>query len=73
MSDEQMYGSDADGAKNAEYCGYCFKDGAFTQDCTMDEMIAVCVPHMVSANPSMTEDAARQTMTEFFPTLKRWR
>ena len=66
------YGANADGSKNEDYCNYCFENGKFTTDCTMDEMIEVCVPHIVTA-AGMSEDAARGMMREFLPTLKRWR
>ena len=33
------YGTNQDGSKNNEYCAFCFKDGKFTQDVTMEEMI----------------------------------
>jgi hypothetical protein len=33
------FGTNADGAKNNDYCAYCYKDGKFTQDVTMDGMI----------------------------------
>jgi hypothetical protein len=69
----EMYGTNADGSKNEDYCKYCFKNGAFTNDCTMDEMIEICVPHMVSANSGMGEDEARKNMREYLPTLKRWK
>ena len=41
-------------------------------DSTMEEMIEICVPHVVSANAEMNEDSARKMMRKFFPTLKRW-
>ena len=69
----EMYGANADGNKNEDYCKYCFENGAFTHDCTMDEMIDICVPHMVSANSGMNEDEARKNMREYLPTLKRWK
>ena len=69
---DEMYGSNADGSKSQDYCKYCFENGAFTSDCTMDEMIEFCIPHMVAANPAMAEDEARTMMKSFFPTLKRW-
>lgn len=70
---DEMYGTNADGSKSADYCKYCFENGTFTSDCTMDEMIEACIPHMVAANSAMTEDDARKMMQEFFPTLKRWK
>ena len=70
---DEMYGTDVDGGKSADYCKYCFEKGAFTNDCTMDEMIEICVPHMTSAHSSMSENEARKMMREFFPSLKRWK
>lgn len=69
---DEMYGTNADGQKNGDYCQYCFGDGKFTQDCSMAEMIAFCVPHMCSSNAGMSEDEASKMMFEVFPTLKRW-
>ena len=36
---DEVLGTNADGSKNEDYCMYCYKDGKFLQDCTMDEMI----------------------------------
>ena len=52
---------------------YCFENGKFTFKGTMKEMIEVCVPHMVAANPNINEKEARKIMFEWFPTLKRWK
>ena len=70
---DEMYGTNADRSKNGDYCKYCFENGKFVQDCTMEEMIEFCIPHMASANSDMSEDEARKMMLEFFPTLKRWK
>ena len=70
---DEMYGSNADGGKSADYCKYCFENGAFTANCTMDEMIEICVPHMTSAHSDMSEEEARKMMREFLPALKRWK
>ena len=69
---EELYGLNADGSISGDYCKYCFENGAFTTDCTLDEMIEICVSHMTSANSGMSEDDARKMMQAFFPTLKRW-
>lgn len=73
MGDAELYGTNSDGTKNEDYCKYCYVDGQFTSNISMDEMIEFCVPHMVSANPGMSEEKARGMMKEFFPTLKRWK
>jgi hypothetical protein len=70
---DEMNGTNADGSKNQDYCKYCFENGAFTKESTMEEMIEICVPHMTSGDSGMSEDQARKMMQEFFPTLKRWK
>ncbi|MEE1156118.1 MAG: zinc ribbon domain-containing protein, partial [Methanobrevibacter sp.] len=39
MTGSEIYGTNADGSKNEDYCIYCFKDGEFTSDMSMDEMM----------------------------------
>ena len=73
MSDPGLFGTNADGSKNSDYCKYCYQNGAFTADVDLDGMIETCVPHMVSANPGMTEDKAREMMRQYLPGLKRWK
>ncbi|WP_027623798.1 zinc ribbon domain-containing protein [Clostridium lundense] len=73
LTDEKELGTNKDGSKNNEYCIYCFEQGAFKDDMTMEQMIDFCVPHMVKANPNMNEKEAKENLQRFFPTLKRWR
>lgn len=70
---DELYGTNADGSKNSEYCKYCFENGEFTFNGTMEEMVEICIPPMVAANPNMNEEEARKIMIEWFPTLKRWK
>lgn len=69
---DDLLGSNADGSKNADYCRYCYQDGAFTADISMDAMIDFCAPMMAEHNPDMTQEAAKGMMREVFPRLKRW-
>ena len=39
---DEILGTNADGSKNHDYCIYCFKDGAFTGNFTMEEMAEFC-------------------------------
>ena len=48
----EVLGTNADGSKNEEYCMYCYKDGKFLQDCTMDEMMYF--PHLKRWRKSLT-------------------
>jgi len=67
-----LYGTNADGSKHEAYCSSCFANGAFTSDATMEEMIGMCVPYVVSAHAGISEENARAMMRRFFPALKRW-
>lgn len=70
---DELYGSEADGSKSKDYCKYCYENGAITFQGTMDQMIAYCVPHVISANPGMTQENAHNMMKEFLPKLKYWK
>ena len=69
---DEFYGTEADGTKSKDYCSYCYENGKFTADCTMQEMIDFCVQPMLENMPGMTEEGARAMMSEHFPQLKRW-
>lgn len=70
--DKELYGTEANGEKNTDYCSYCYENGKFTSEITMDEMIELCVTHMPLKEMGTTEDAARAMMQETFPKMKRW-
>lgn len=38
MTEEAHFATNADGSRNEDYCCYCYENGAFKQDCTMEEM-----------------------------------
>ena len=70
-------GTNADGSVNYDYCQYCYQEGKFLQDCTMDEMIEHCAQFVDEVNKNMPEPMTReqyvQMMRGFFPMLKRWK
>lgn len=71
MENDEVRGTEKDGSKSADYCKYCYEQGAFIQpDLSMEEMIAVCVPHMVESG--MEENQARAILNQSMPHLKRW-
>lgn len=67
------YGYNADGSRNTDYCRYCFPNGSFGKDETMEEMIESCIPFWVADGDAQTPQEAREKMRKLFPTLKRWR
>ena len=69
MSDEH-FGSEKDGSKSEDYCSYCYQDGEFTTDISMEEMIDYSAPKAAEAT-GMSEEAARKMCEDMFPHLKR--
>ena len=76
LTDASQFGTNADQTKNETYCHFCFRDGRFTQECTMDEMIENCLNYLDEFNRDSpvqyTHEQAREQMRQFFPHLERW-
>ena len=76
MQTVDLFGTNADGSLIQDYCCYCYKDGAFVQDCTMDEMIDHCIKYLDEFNGAsdtkLSKEEAIAQMRKHFPTLKRW-
>ena len=84
---DDVLGTNADGSKNEDHCMYCYKDGQFLQDCTMDEMIEHCaqffaeqsgkVERVNEVNKGLPQPITKEEyigqMKMYFPHLKRWR
>lgn len=70
-------GTNADGFLNEDYCIYCYKDGQFLQDVTMEQMIDHCAQFTDEINKqsgqNMTVEQAKEMMRQFYPNLKRWK
>lgn len=70
-------GTNADGSRNEDYCTYCYRDGRFTQDFNMSQMIEFCAGFTDQINKetgwNLTPEQAKARMREFFPHLKRWK
>jgi len=76
LDSDEVKGTNADGSLSEEYCIHCYKDGAFTHNMSMDEMIETNLMFLDEWNKSsgqnLTVDEARAQLKEFLPTLKRW-
>lgn len=71
--EENEHGTNSDGSISVDYCKYCFNDGKFGKDETMEEMIESCIPFWTDEEKIVDEEAARKEMLEVFPSLKRWK
>ncbi len=68
--EDEIIGKDRDGTPNEHYCKWCYADGTYTYS-NMDNLIDVCVPHMV--NESFSEEQARSYLKRVLPTLDYWK
>ena len=68
--EDAVLGRDKDGALNEDYCRWCYADGTYTYS-NMDDLIDVCVRHMVSE--SFTEEQAREYLKNTLPQLDYWK
>lgn len=73
---DEILGTNADGTNNHDYCIYCFKDGAFTGNFTMEEMAEYCSMFVEEYNKNtgsnLTACQYKDVLLQFYPTLKRW-
>ena len=67
----EQFGTNADGSVNHDYCIYCYKDGKFIDDVSMEEYIDMCSQYWAQA--WMTNEEMKEYCTNIFPTLKRWK
>ncbi|WP_165020760.1 zinc ribbon domain-containing protein [Dysgonomonas sp. ZJ279] len=77
MTAKEQLGTNGDGTSNADYCVYCYKDGNFTSEETMDEMIAASAEYPESLQDEkgnrITKEEFITNMKVYYPTLKRWK
>lgn len=69
----QVQGTEADGSKSESYCMYCYQNGAFTEELTMEDMITRRAPVFANSNPDMTIQEALDLLHELLPKLERWK
>lgn len=76
MQTTDQFGTNKNCSLNQEYCCYCYKDGTFIQDCTMDGMIEHCIKYLDefngACNTQLSKEEAIAEMKKHFPKLKRW-
>ena len=68
--DDSIIGKNKDGTLNEDYCQWCYADGTYTYS-NMDDLIDVCVGHMVKEN--FSEEQARIYLKQTLPKLDYWK
>ncbi len=70
LNDTALLGTEKDGAKNQEYCTYCYKDGAFVNpNMSLSEMKTLIKEKMGQMH---IDPATIKMAEETLPYLKRW-
>ena len=70
LSEDDIISKEPDGSFNEDYCKWCYADGSYTYS-DMNELIDVCVRHMVNEN--FSEEQARAYMKQMLPKLDYWK
>lgn len=68
----KMYGTESDGSKSETYCGYCYRNGTFVSNITVEEMadrISVICSVM---DPASERSDTKEDFLRFLRTLDRW-
>ena len=73
---DELLGTNANGSKNDDYCFYCYKDGAFTGNFTMEEMAEYCSMFVGEYNKNTRQNLTvceyKEVLMKLYPSLKRW-
>ncbi|WP_291289482.1 TipAS antibiotic-recognition domain-containing protein [Enorma sp.] len=67
-----QHGHEADGSEAEDFCRWCYENGVYTYETSMDETIEDCAPRMAEAM-GWTVDEAASLLGAVLPTLRRWR
>ena len=68
--EDSIISREKDGSLNEEYCQWCYADGTYMYS-DMDDLIAVCIPNMLSEN--FSEEQARAYLKQTLPKLDYWK
>ena len=74
LTEEKYYGTNNDSSKNEDYCIFCFKNGNFTYEITLNEMVDKGIDFLKrfgGLNNRNTE-GIREMLNIMYSGLKRW-
>ena len=71
LENNSKLGTNKDGSINQDYCKYCYVDGKFIDDVSMEEYIDMC--SQFGEQAGMTNEEMKKFCEDLFPTLKRWK
>ncbi len=72
----EHFGTNSNGSPSPDYCCFCYQNGGFTQNFSMEEMIEHNLQYLDEFNQDseklFSAEEARAEMKAVFPQLKRW-
>ena len=71
MTENIQHGTNKDGSLNEDYCVYCYNNGEFLENFTLDEYIQYSLQFAEQAG--MTKEQMKEHCLRVLPTLKRWK
>ncbi len=66
-----QHGHEADGTVTEDFCRWCYDQGAYTYETTMEEMIEDCAPRMAK-HMGWSVDECASLLGAILPNLRRW-
>lgn len=76
ISSDEHKGTNADKSLSEEYRAFCFKDGKFSNNFTLEEQMEIGLaysPEYSSATTQEEKDKIKQQTREYLSNLKRWK
>lgn len=77
MDELSIMGTNEDLSLNDEFCKYCFQQGHFTKECTVEDMIQYNMQYLAEYNnylgAKFSKEEVAERMRKHLPTLKRWK
>ena len=71
IENNTQLGTNKDESLNQDFCKYCFENGKFIDDVSMEEYINMCA--QFGSQAEMTNEQMKNYCKKLFHTLKRWR
>ncbi|HII08914.1 MAG TPA: transcriptional regulator [Methanosphaera sp.] len=68
---EKYKGTNSDSSLSEEYCSYCYENGEFIDDRTLEEEVEHLIPMYIDDRDISVEEA-RNDLTKILAPLKRW-
>jgi hypothetical protein len=74
LNEKKYYGTNSDGSQNEDYCIFCFKDGNFTYEITMNEMVEKGIDFLNRFGylKNNKQEDLKEKLNKVYSGLKRW-